>query len=332
MILGLNLAIPFRHHWKVLYQFGLIPVIALAVFTLILPESQAYLLNNNDDEAALAVIKRGLDDEDAEWELKKLKYEARFVKSDRITYCSKCEDIFTTYFKPFSIALGLAAFGQLVGTSSFLYYGPEIFEMTQSDVPGAEDKEESSDLLSNFIICAFVLGNLISAFMIYKLGRRMIVTIGLAVAIVAALILSFTMKEANYGDEDEGDEDVKQEYRHFDRMIFYAFIVAYMLAISIGLSTTIWNITSEILPSYLLAQASSYVATFGWLLNFGVNSIFLNILDDENGRWVIFIILAAIGLLALGFVLLFVPETVGKSIKENLEEILGEDKVREKRS
>jgi hypothetical protein len=61
------------------------------------------------------------------------------------------------------------------------------------------------------------------------------------------------MFEANYGDEDESDELVKQVDRHLDRMIFLGFLICYMLAISVGLSTTIWGISSEILPSYLLA-------------------------------------------------------------------------------
>ena len=63
-------------------------------------------------------------------------------------------------------------------------------------------------------------------------------------------------------------------------MVFIGFLVIYMLAISVGLSTTVWSITSEIIPNYLLATASSAIATIGWLINFVINSIFLNIVDD----------------------------------------------------
>lgn len=81
MIGGLNLAIPFRHHWKMLYEFGLIPALILAIFMMILPESQAYFINEGRDEDALEVLKRGLNDEDATLELQKLKYERRFFFS-----------------------------------------------------------------------------------------------------------------------------------------------------------------------------------------------------------------------------------------------------------
>jgi SP family myo-inositol transporter-like MFS transporter 13 len=98
-----------------------------------------------------------------------------------------------------------------------------------------------------------------------------------------------------------------------------------MLAISIGLSNTVWGITSEIIPNYLLAQASALIATWGWVLNFAINSIFLNILDDPDGKWYLFLILAAVAFFAILFVWLCIPETVGKSVKENLEVIIGRE-------
>lgn len=77
-MLGLNLAIPLRHHWKYLYAFGLIPCLLLFLVMFFLPESQSYYINNGQDEDALEVLKKGLNDEDAEMELIKLKYERRF--------------------------------------------------------------------------------------------------------------------------------------------------------------------------------------------------------------------------------------------------------------
>ena len=104
------------------------------------------------------------------------------------------------------LAVGLASFNQLVGTSAFLYYGPEVFAMADSDVTGINEKEESADILDNFIVCAFVLGNLLSAYLIYHTGRKWIVLTALPVAAATSIGLAYTMHEANYGDEDEPDE------------------------------------------------------------------------------------------------------------------------------
>jgi len=105
-----------------------------------------------------------------------------------------------------------------------------------------------------------------------------------------------------------------------------------MFAISIGLSGTIFGITSEILPNYLLAQATSLIATFGWLFNFAVNSVFLTILDDKDGKWYIFIILGSFCLFTLIFVAVFVPETIGNSVKDNLTMLIGKEALDRKRS
>jgi hypothetical protein len=129
MILGLNIAVIFRHMWKVLYEIGLIPVVLVALFQMILPESHRYHINNGDDDKALEVLKRGLPDEEAELELKKLKYERKFFASKDVNYFVKISHLFGVFCKPFTIAIILAALNQFVGTSAFLYYGPEIIEM-----------------------------------------------------------------------------------------------------------------------------------------------------------------------------------------------------------
>ena len=116
-----------------------------------------------------------------------------------------------------------------------------------------DEKEESADILDNFIIIAFVCGNIAAALIIGKYGRRKMVLSSLPAAFFGAIFLSFTMHEANYGDEDEPNEAIKQEYRHLDRMIFFGFLFAYMASISIGLSGAVWSITYELFPNYLLA-------------------------------------------------------------------------------
>lgn len=126
-----------------------------------------------------------------------------------MSYSDKCGDIMSTYCWPFSISLILTALAQLVGSSAFLYYGPEVLKDTDADVMGITEKEESADILDNLLVAVYVLGNLISSFVIYKVGRRLIVLTALPIAIASGLALAYTMHEANYGDDDESDEDIK---------------------------------------------------------------------------------------------------------------------------
>lgn len=208
MIFGLNLSIPFRHDWKFLYEIGLIECAVLAVFIFMLPESQVFFMNNDQDDEAKKVVLRGVEKpEDADWYMRQLKLERRFYWSKKVDYLAKCRDLFGTYGKSFGIAIILATFSQLVGTSAFLNYGPEVIKMTGSTL---EDKEvdESADILDNFIIIAFVLGNLISAYLIYHVGRRWIILIAIPAAFSSAACLAYFMYEANYGDDDEPDQGI----------------------------------------------------------------------------------------------------------------------------
>jgi len=171
-----------------------------------LPESQSYYVNNGKFEEASEVLKRGLPDDDAALELARLKYEKQFFISDKVSMGKKYRDLFGVYTRPLFICFGLAFFAQAVGTSAFLYYGAEIFYETQADIEGIEERQESAIILDDFVLGFFVIGNLISAFVIYKAGRKLMMLIALPVAFVALLLLAYTMKEANYGDDDDQNE------------------------------------------------------------------------------------------------------------------------------
>lgn len=155
--------------------------------------------------------------------------------------------------------------------------------------------------------------------------------ISLPFAFVSLLLLAYTMKEANYGDDEDPVEDDKQAYRHTERVYFVIVICTYILSIAVGLSVTVWGITSEILPNYLLATGSSLTQSFGWLVNFAINTYFLDALEDPAGRWIVFLIFAAFVGLAILFVIFVVPETVGKSPRQNLAALLGDEVLREQR-
>lgn len=66
-----------------------------------------------------------------------------------------------------------------------------------------DEKNVADDILDNFIVIAFVVGNLISATLIYSVGRKWIVYVSIPFAVVAGGTLAYLMYEVNYGDADE---------------------------------------------------------------------------------------------------------------------------------
>lgn len=75
-----------------------------------LPESQVYYINNNKDDEAKKVLLKGLSEEDAEFEMHRLRYQRKFFISDKVSTAKKYKDLFSTFRRPFLISLGLAFF------------------------------------------------------------------------------------------------------------------------------------------------------------------------------------------------------------------------------
>ena len=53
----------------------------------------------------------------------------------------------------------------------------------------------------------------------------------------------------------------------------------------------------------------------------------MDALEDPAGRWIVFLVFAAFVALAIAFVAIFVPETVGKSTRANLVDLLGKQYI-----
>ena len=212
-----------------------------------------------------------MSDEDAERELEVLKYERQFFFSDKVTFWKKYEDLFTTYAKPFWISVGMSFFAQFIGVSAFLYYGSDIFEQAGNDLEGIEEREESGDILDNFVLGTYVFGNFISGFILSLTGRKLMLKISLPAIFIALIGLAYTMHEANYGDLQDDDVGDKEELQHSERAAFLFFLLLYVLSASVGFSGAVSGMTSEIIPNYLLATAVSLSSTIGWLVNFGIN-------------------------------------------------------------
>mmetsp|Transcript_10435 Transcript_10435/g.17525 ORF Transcript_10435/g.17525 Transcript_10435/m.17525 type:complete len:117 (-) Transcript_10435:122-472(-) len=104
-------------------------------------------------------------------------------------------------------------------------------------------------------------------------------------------------------------------------------LIMYLTFFSIGWSSTVWSVNTEIYPIHLAGTATSLATATNWLSNFVVSSFFLSIMkESETGKVLAFLILASFALLAYCFVSRLLPETGGKSISENVQNIIGKKK------
>lgn len=92
-------------------------------------------------------------------------------------------------------------------------------------------------------------------------------------------------------------------------------LALYICAFSPGMGPVPWAVNSEIYPLKYRGLCGGIAATANWVANFLVAQTFLS-LTDALGTSLTFLLFAAVALLALLFVLCWVPETKGLSFEQ----------------
>lgn len=196
------------------------------------------------------------------------------------------------YFKPLFIAVMLMAFSQFCGINAIIYYSSKIFEsagavknaaFTSSAVIGL------INLIFTFVAIAFV----------DKVGRRPLLLIGGAVQTIALLLVGWMFTTEQSG------------------MPLLFCVAAFTAAFAMSMGPISWILCSEIFPNKIRGRAMS-IATFTiWVSCYIVAQTFPMMNDSPSiGPAKTFFIYATVSLLSFIFVLLFVPETKGRSLEE----------------
>lgn len=192
--LDLVLAVPgLAHHWKHLFKYLLWPVGVQVVVAFCIPETYVYHMKNGNDKEAQKVLEMGYTPEEAKKILEELKEEQKFFFTEKITIENKYRDLCGLYGKALAIVCVMALFSQLLGVSAFVYYGPEIFLTTQSDVDAGMEREISAVWLANIIVGTLFVGSLIATFVQTLASKRILLMVTGGTAIAMFFALSYTM-------------------------------------------------------------------------------------------------------------------------------------------
>ncbi|NXI36447.1 GTR10 protein, partial [Galbula dea] len=92
-------------------------------------------------------------------------------------------------------------------------------------------------------------------------------------------------------------------------------MMAFVSAFSIGFGPMTWLVLSEIYPAGIRGRAFAFCNSFNWAANLLISLSFLDLIDAVGFSWV-FLLYGLIGVMAVIFIYLFVPETKGQSLEE----------------
>lgn len=188
--------------------------------------------------------------------------------------------------RPFFIGIGVSLLQQITGINGVIYYGPQIFQM--NGYSAAEEAIFATVLIG----LVNVIATAISLWLIDRLGRRLLMLIGLSGMALALFFLPL----------------MQGSFSLISVMVYIAFF-----AISLG--PCAWLVISEIYPKEIRGRAMGVAIGVNWLSNYLVSFSFLSFLD-HFGSLFTFWLYGVISLFGFWFVWKLVPETKGKTLEE----------------
>jgi sugar porter (SP) family MFS transporter len=282
------------NNWRWMLGLGAVPGVLLAGGMLFMPNSSRWLAERGRDDEARETLKRTHQDQDVEDEMASIKEIAS--REGRL------RDLLGTPVRSMLIVgLALAIFQQIVGINTIIYYAPTILAFTGSSASSAIGQTVAIGV-TNLVF------TIIAILLLDRLGRRvflMVGTVGLTAALVVlgAFFASGTL-QANAS------------------ALALIALVVYIASFAVGLGPVFWLMISEIFPLEIRGPAMAVCTIVNWTFNFVVSFTFLTLAADI-GKAATFWLYAVIGVLAIIFFVLRVPETKGRSLEDIQRDVTG---------
>jgi sugar porter (SP) family MFS transporter len=283
------------NNWRWMLGISTAPATLYFVLLTLVPESPRWLLNKGRDaaaRAALAVV-HGLTVATQELEV----IQATLAEKSRHF---SIRELFGGRLKRVMLfGLGIAFFQQATGINAVFYYLPTIFAQSGGEL--------STSFAQSVIVGLVNVGmTFVAIWLIDRLGRRPLLVIGLAGAMLSLLTISWAFHA-------QGPLGADSHVSHANLVLIA--IITYVASFAISLGPVMWVMLSEIFPNEERAAAISVVGFWNSLVSASVTFIFPTELAawGPSGTFLGYGLLAAAGLL---FVLVLAPETKGKTLEE----------------
>ncbi len=280
--------------WR--WLFGIVSLIALlqGLLMLDIPESPRWLYNEGKHLELRHAVLLMYDIKEAQNQLDLLKPEevcSQETSSVKTTWKRQGQLLACT------IAALLMIFQQLTCNSNVLSFGLMIF----SD--NTHNTKNSNFIATLGIVKVFFTG--VALFLVDKVGRKPMLYVGVSIMCSSLVSLSYSV---SFMEFPVGN--------FMARSAIYALVASY----SISYGPVSWLVVSEIFPSSVKGRALAFAQCLNWLVNAGINSVFLRSLD-QFGYAAVYGAYAFFTLIGLIFIWMLVPETSGKSPEEIQNEL-----------
>jgi sugar porter (SP) family MFS transporter len=287
-----------EHNWRWMLGVQTIPAVLYFTLLLFVPESPRWLLLKGRESQALDVLARVTGESDARTNLQVIRDSiaaAPVARSFRGLLDRRVRLIMV-------VALGLAFFQQITGINAVFYYLPTIF----SKAGGGVNDAFRQAVLVGLVNLAMTF---VAIWLIDRLGRKPLLIIGVAGMAISLLVISWAFSRPDMNA----------------RLVLVA-IIGFVASFAISLGPVMWVLLSEIFPNEQRAAAISVAGFWNALVSASVTFVFPSALSllSPAGTFLAFGLMASA---AWVFVLLFVPETKGRTLEQLEHELISPAKV-----
>ncbi|XP_021895552.1 inositol transporter 1 isoform X2 [Carica papaya] len=284
--------------WRWMLGVSAVPAVIQFFFMLCLPESPRWLFMKNDEAKAISVLAKIYDIDRLEDEIEHLLAVSEKERERKSTV--RYLDVFRSKEMrlAFFAGAGLQAFQQFTGINTVMYYSPTIVQM-------AGFRSNQLALLLSLVVAAMnAAGTVVGIYLIDHVGRKKLALSSLSGVIVSLVILAaaFIFKTSDFLGGLNG-------------WLAVVGLALYIAFFSPGMGPVPWTVNSEIYPEKYRGICGGMSATVNWVSNLIVAQTFLSV-AEAVGTGITFLILAAVAVVAIVFVVVFVPETKGLTFVE----------------
>ncbi|WIM67271.1 sugar porter family MFS transporter [Corynebacterium breve] len=199
------------------------------------------------------------------------------------------------------VAAALGVTQQITGVNAIVYFAPTMMNQVGLST-------ENSVYTSIVIGLVSVVACWVGLQVIDRIGRKNLLTIGLTGNVISLLVLAPVYGAAH------GNPALA-----FVSLGLMAVFIAFQQA---AVSPTTWLLISELIPTRIRGLGMGLAGLALWMANWAVAQFFLPLVESL-GATNTFVMFAALGVVALGFVRVWVPETMGRSLEQVSEDLRG---------
>ncbi|HEY2637296.1 MAG TPA: sugar porter family MFS transporter, partial [Solirubrobacteraceae bacterium] len=234
-------------NWRLMVGLAVVPSLVLLVGMFFMPETPRHLVRTGEEEEAREVLEE-LRDDDPEQELREIREIEQEEEGGGL------RELTAKWLRPaLIVAVGLAAFQQLVGINTIIYYAPTTLTNVGYGDTGA--------IYANIAIGVLNVAMTIVAIRIVDRVGRKPMLIGGAVGMAAVLTVLGVSLAALPTPHHPGDPAA---------IITLICLAAFIVAFAVTWGPVVWVMLPEVLPLSVLGAGMGVAVMLNWGANFAV--------------------------------------------------------------